>query len=301
MKSDRLRRPEAPVLAPDLRALLEALPVPAMLSAANGTLLHANAAMRQAPYGGARETTKVTLGELGECLLTVVRPVDPQTQRLAALGFMLAGVCHEVSNPLAAIHSMLQILQSKRGVSAETLDKGLASIGANIARVLTITRKLGDFSRAGGEMPVPVAIDAAMEAALALLRHSDQAPGVTVDYRGASGAEVFARAGQLEQILFNILLNAAQAMRGEGRISADLRLEAGAAIITIRDSGPGIAPENLARMFDPFFTTKPAGEGTGLGLAISNEIAHELGGAIRAYNHPQGGACFEVALPLART
>jgi len=297
MKSGRARKPEKLALAADVRALVDALPLPAMLSMPDGALLHANAAMRATP-AGARETTPLALGEFGECTLTIVRPADPQTQRLAALGFMLAGVCHEVSNPLAAIHSMLQILQSKRGVSAETLDRGLASIGANIARVLAITRKLGDFSRVGGEAPTRVAIDAAMEAAIALLRHSDQAPGVSVAWRGASGAAVLARVGQLEQVFFNLLLNAAQAMRGEGRIDAHLRLEGAAAVIALRDSGPGIAPENLARVFDPFFTTKPPGEGVGLGLAISNEVAHELGGAIQAYNHPQGGACFEITLPL---
>jgi C4-dicarboxylate-specific signal transduction histidine kinase len=296
MKSGRLRKPDA--LGADLNALIDALPFPAMLTTAAGTLVHANAAMRAAP-AGARETTTLALGELGECTLSVVRPVDPQTQRLAALGFMLAGVCHEVSNPLAAIHSMLQILQSKRGVSAETLDRGLASIGANIARVLAITRKLGDFSRVGGEAPQRVALDAAMEAALALLRHSEQAPGVSVAYRGASGAAVLARAGQLEQVFFNILLNAAQAMRGAGRINAHVRLDGPAALVTISDSGPGIAPQHLAHVFDPFFSTKPAGEGVGLGLAISNEIAHELGGAIQAHNQPQGGACFEIALPHA--
>jgi C4-dicarboxylate-specific signal transduction histidine kinase len=299
MKSERLRKAHAAQPAPEVRALLDALPFPAMLSAAGGSVLHANAAMREAAQAGTRETARLALAGLGECTLTVLRPADAQTQRLAALGFMLAGVCHEVSNPLAAVHSMLQILQSKRGVNAETLDKGLASIGANIARVLAITRKLGDFSRVGGEAPARLAIDAAMEAASALLRHSDQAPGVTLAYAGASAATVLARAGQLEQVFFNILLNAAQAMGGEGRIDAQVRLEAAAAVITIRDSGPGIAPENLARVFDPFFTTKPAGEGVGLGLAISNEIARELGGEMRASNHPQGGACFEITLPLA--
>src|SRR2546430_16290683 len=85
--------------------------------------------------------------------------VNAQTQRLASLGFMVASVCHEVSNPLAAIHSMLQILQSKRGVTPETLEKGLASIGSNIARVLAITKRLGDLSRVGRDPPRPGAVD----------------------------------------------------------------------------------------------------------------------------------------------
>jgi signal transduction histidine kinase len=214
---------------------------------------------------------------------------------------MVAGVCHDVSNPLAAIHSMLQILQSKRGVSAETLSRGLSSIAANIDRVLAITRKLGHFSRVGTEAPSPVAIDAAMEAAAALLRHSDQGPEVAFAYRGAPGAMVRARPGELDEVLFNILLNAVQAMGGKGRIEAEARVAPDdVALISIRDTGPGIRAEDLPRVFEPFFTTKAPGQGTGLGLAISYEIVHELGGEIRATNDPRGGARFELELPLWR-
>src|SRR6185503_16489150 len=187
------------------------------------------------------------------------RLADAQTQRLAALGFMLAGVCHELSNPLAAVHSMLQILQSKQGVTPETMEKGLASISANIARVLAITRKLGDFSRVDGDAPAPVAIDAAVEAVIVLLRHSEQGPAVSVERHGAPGAAVLARPGQVERVLFNILLNAAQAMRGKGRIEIEALKEGGNIRLSIRDSGPGIAPGHLARVFEPFFSTKPAG------------------------------------------
>ena len=105
-------------------------------------------------------------------------PVPAQTQRLASLGFMVASICHEVSNPLAAVSSMLQILQSRRGVTPETMEKGLASIAANIARVVAITKKLGDFSRVGGDAPARLALDDAVQAAALLLRHS--APGQAV-------------------------------------------------------------------------------------------------------------------------
>ncbi len=226
------------------------------------------------------------------------KQVNAQTQRLASLGFMLAGVCHEVSNPLAAISSMVQILQSKRGVTPETIEKGLVSIASNIARVLVITKKLGDFSRVTGQALAPVAIDDAVEAAAALLRHSPCGHGVGVDYRGAPGTVVLARPGELQQVVFNIFLNAAQAMQGTGRIEASARADGARVALSIRDSGPGIPAEHLGRVFDPFFTTKQPGEGTGLGLAISYEIAHELGGTIHASNHPQGGACFEVEMPM---
>jgi C4-dicarboxylate-specific signal transduction histidine kinase len=222
--------------------------------------------------------------------------IPAQTQRLASLGFMLASVCHEVSNPLAAVSSMLQILQSKRGVTPETMDKGLASIAMNVARVLAITKKLGDFSRVTSEA-APLALDEVVETAAALLRHSPCGHGVGVDYRGAPGVTVLARPGELEQVVFNIFLNAAQAMQGAGRIEAKAKKDNGQIALCVRDSGPGIAAEHLGRVFDPFFTTKQPGEGTGLGLAISYEIVHELGGSIHAANDPQGGARFEIILP----
>ena len=195
---------------------------------------------------------------------------------------------------------MLQILQSKRGVTPETLEKGLASISANVARVLAITRKLGDFSRVGTDSPAAVCVDAAMEEALALLRHSSHGADVHVTYRGAPDARVLARPATLQQVLFNIVQNAAQAMNGVGAIDAETHIEDRAVRIRIHDGGPGIADDVLPRVFEPFFTTKTPGEGTGLGLAISYEIAHELGGTIRASNHPQGGACFDVVLPSIR-
>ena len=220
-----------------------------------------------------------------------------QTQRLASLGFILASVCHEVSNPLAAVSSMLQILKSKRGVTPETMKKGLASIEANIARVLEITRRLGEFSRVGSEAPAPLAIDDAVDSAAALLRHSPWGKGIEVDHKRARGATVASRPGELQQVVFNLLLNAAQAMGGKGRIEVRASRAGEQVRLEVRDHGPGIAPEHLARVFDPFFTTKPPGEGTGLGLAISYEIVHGLGGSIRASNAPEGGACLEVLLP----
>jgi len=223
--------------------------------------------------------------------------VPAQTQRLASLGFMVASVCHEVSNPLAAVSSMLQILQSKRGITPETLEKGLASIEANVARVIAITKKLGDYSRVG-EAAAPLALDAAVQAAQTLLRHSPCGKAVEVQYQGARGATVLARPGELEQVVFNVFLNAAQAMQGTGSIEARARADDGQVALSIRDHGPGIPAEVLPRVFDPFFTTKAPGEGTGLGLAISYEIVQEMGGSIQASNDPRGGARFEIILPL---
>jgi len=265
--------------------------------------------MRTLPGGCRCEILQVSRSPLGTCLAVAdghcampPAPANPQTTRLASLGFMIAGVCHEVANPLSAIHSMVQILQSRRGVTPETLEKGLASIAANLSRVLGITRRLASFSRVPGERCVPVSIDAAVDEAAALLRHNPLGATVAFDYRGAPAAVVLARPGQLQQVIFNAFLNAAQAMRGAGRVSVIATLGPQNTVeLAIRDTGPGIAPGYFERIFEPFFTTKTDGEGTGLGLAISYEIVHELGGDLRAANDPAtGGACFTIALPLFR-
>ena len=292
-----------PALTDELRSLLDALPFPTALLGAGDEVLHVNAAMRArhgrfdpAMLAGAH----VAGTPFGRCVVLLPPAANPQMQRLASLGFMLAGVCHEVSNPLAAIHSMVQILQSRRGVTPETLEKGLGSIAGNIVRVLAITRKLGDFSRVTGDAPGPQPVDVAVREALAVLRHNRWGGAVSVDYQGLPDALTRARPGELQQVLFNVLLNAAQAMDGAGRIEVQTERAPGGGIrVTLRDSGPGIAPEHLERIFEPFFTTKAPGEGTGLGLAISYQIVHELGGSMRAFNLAEGGACVELTLPGA--
>jgi two-component system NtrC family sensor kinase len=251
------------------------------------------------------ETLHLASSPLGTCVTVTDRacalalePANPQTTRLASLGFMVAGVCHEVANPLSAIHSMVQILRSRHGVTPETLEKGLTNIAANLTRVLAITRRLSSFSRVPHEQCISFAVDTVVEEAATLLRHDPFGATVRVDHRGAPGAVVRARPGQLLQVVSNLFLNAAQAMRGMGTVSAATLVRDDAKVeLTIRDTGPGIQAGHLERIFEPFFTTKLAGEGTGLGLAISYVIVHELGGELRASNHAEGGACFTVELP----
>jgi len=108
----------------------------------------------------------------------------------------------------------------------------------------------------------------------------------------------FGNQGQLQEVFYNIFLNAIQAMDGQGRLFVRTHRPAPRQIeVAIHDSGPGIAPRFLGRLFDPFFTTKPAGKGTGLGLSISNEITQEHGGHIRVENDVARGAWFYVRLP----
>jgi signal transduction histidine kinase len=222
-----------------------------------------------------------------------------QTTRLAALGFMVAGVCHEVANPLTAIRSMVQLLQSTSPLSPEMLERGLANISVNVNRVLTITRKLNEFSRSNPDPRSVVAIDEPIVQALQTLTQDPLFRRIEIIHDRSVELSIVGARDQLAQVYANVLVNAAQAMEGSGRIVIQSHTpERRKVEILVRDTGPGIAPGHLGRLFEPFFTTKPSGCGTGLGLAISNEIVLEHGGSMHAENHPAGGACFRIRLPL---
>ena len=244
----------------------------------------------------------------GACLIVMdethlnhLESAHAQTARLASLGFMLASVSHEISNPLAAVHSILQVLQSRNEKSPETLEKGLRNIASSVRRILAITRKLNGFARVGNQPATAFPVDTAIEEAATSFGYDSLGESTELLHERNDAAWVFGQADQLHQIFHNIFLNAAQAMHGVGSISVKTSVFPQTIEITIRDTGPGLAPEVRSRVFDPFFTTKPSGEGTGLGLAISHEIAHEHSGSIRADNHPDGGAEFIVTLPRLTT
>lgn len=232
-----------------------------------------------------------------ETRLQHLESAHAQTARLASLGFMLASVSHEISNPLTAVHSILQVLQAKKGASSETMEKGLRNIASSVRRILAITRKLNVFARVGNETATSFPVDAAIEEAATLFGYDSLGETTELLHEHNADAWVFGQADHVQQIFHNIFLNAAQAMCGKGSITVKTRATARTVEVAIRDTGPGIAPDALAKIFDPFFTTKPSGEGTGLGLAISHEIAHEHDGSIRAENHADGGALFVVTLP----
>jgi signal transduction histidine kinase len=262
--------------------------------------------VRQAHEGTVYEQLWLRRLPAGACLVVVDQTAarqretaDAQTMRLASLGFMVAGVSHELANPLAAIYSMVQILQSNRDVAPEALHKGLASIGANVKRMLDVSRRLVGFSRVGDEPRAPFRVDDAVDEAIAVLRQDRDFGQIEIERRPDPQALVYGNQGQIQEVLYNLLLNAVQAMQGHGRLSVGCRRAAERRIeVAVGDSGPGIPAHLLPRIFEPFFTTKAVGQGTGLGLAISREIAHEHGGTIRLASGPGSGACFCVELPL---
>lgn len=265
--------------------------------------------VRRALPGRAHSCEQIWLCKLaqGACLIVTDQTGhhksefgNAQTIRLASLGFMLASVSHEVSNPLTAIYSIVQILQSKKGVTPAALELGLQNIASSVRRILSITRKLSGFSRVDDQPQLAFSIDSAVEEAIVLFAYDSLGESVQVTHLREAAAVVSGIPGQLQQVFFNILLNAAQAMKGHGSILVTTQLIGTESVeISIRDTGPGLPAEDIPRIFEPFFTTKPGGKGTGLGLAISNEIVHEHGGNVWVENHPEGGACFRIRIPRA--
>ncbi len=222
-----------------------------------------------------------------------------QTARLASLGFMVAGVCHEVSNPLAAVHSMVQLMQASKQPIPALFEQGLGSIAGNVKRILELSRRLVGYTRVVDEPKRTFRLDDVIEDALAALRQEPMCDKVAIKYSSNPGPVLFGHPGQIQEVFFNIFLNAIQAMEGRGQLSIVACVTAPRRVqVAIHDTGPGIPPPALDKLFEPFFTTKPKGQGTGLGLAISNQIVNEHGGTIRVENDAKSGAWFFVQLPL---
>ena len=230
-----------------------------------------------------------------------------QADRLAALGTMAAGVAHEINNPLAYVMLNLEwiarklphVQQDPSSLPAMMVMLDEARQGA--ARVSTIVRELRSFSRADGETRKEVDLASVVQSAIKMVGNEIRHRARVVTSFEPSRA-VLGNAARLEQVVVNLLLNAAQAMpeeradRNEIRISVREDAE-GRAVLEVVDNGDGIPPDVLPHIFDPFFTTKPVGEGTGLGLSICHGIVSSLGGQISAYAEPGSGTTFRVVLP----
>lgn len=260
---------------------------------ADGRVVCERVHLRRAPWGAC-------LTIIDQTELRRLQTVDIQSARLAALGFMVAGVCHEVSNPLTALHSIVQILRSEKQPGAALLEKGLDNIAVNVKRILDISRRLVKFSRVGDEPRVQFAVDDAIEEALGVLHQDGSLRDIELDYRADPSAMVFGNTGQLREIFLNLFINAVQAMAGSGRLSIAAQRAGRMLEVQVCDSGPGVRADAVARIFEPFYTTKAATHGTGLGLAISTEIAREHGGTIELRSNSPQGAVFCVALPSAQ-
>jgi two-component system NtrC family sensor kinase len=224
-----------------------------------------------------------------------------QSEKLSAVGQFVAGVAHELNNPLTSVIGFSEILQE-----AETDENNRAHldrISRSAQRCHKIVASLLSFARQHPPERKLVSLPAVADGVLELMAYELRTSNITVvkDYE-ADLPKTLADAHQLEQVFVNILGNARQAIepsQREGRMVIRTRAVGATVAIEFEDNGPGIRPEHLPRIFDPFFTTKPVGKGTGLGLSLVYGIIQEHGGTISAQSELGRGTTFTISLPIA--
>lgn len=246
------------------------------------------------------------------------------TAKMASLGQLVAGVAHELNNPIGFVYSNMATLRdyveklhkvieaSKQGSAsvakakeeidyefiAQDLPKLISSSEEGARRMRDIVVKLRNFSRLDEAKLKRVDLKEGIETTLSLLQ-GETKNRVRLHTNFEPLPEVLCYASQLNQVFMNILSNASQAIEGEGDIWIHVSEQpAGTARVSIRDSGPGMKKELIDRIFDPFFTTKGVGQGTGLGLSISYEIVKKHGGEIQVKSEPGKGSEFVIQIPV---
>ena len=223
-----------------------------------------------------------------------------QAEKMSSLGKLSAGVAHQLNNPLSGI-----ILFTKLIMEEYQLEPGaredLKRILKDAERCRDTVKELLEFSRQTRYLKQPHDINQAISRTLFLLENQALFHNIEIEKDLASSLpHIQADIQQLNHLFMNLILNAAQAMEGKGKLAVKTysSLENDNIVIKISDTGPGIPKDVFQRIFDPFFTTKNEGEGTGLGLSLAFSIVEEHGGDIRVKNNPDAGATFTVELPI---
>ena len=227
-----------------------------------------------------------------------------RTERLATLGELAAGVVHELNNPLTSITVYAEYLVRKlesQGAEVADLEK-LRRIGASAQRILRFSRDLVQYARPSGKDLEPVDVASVVRQSVSICEHLVERGGIALDVDVDPDLPVIqAIAGQLEQVLINLITNAVHAVehKDSGRVVVRAKVESPSTILLeVGDSGPGISEPDRDRIFEPFYTTKPDGKGTGLGLPIVRNIVEQHRGEIAIATSDLGGAAFRVILPV---
>jgi len=237
-----------------------------------------------------------------------------QSEKMASLGQLTAGLAHEINTPVTAVvgnvkplWNEIARLRDRAGLHGDdVLEASIARLRAIVEvmargaeRTADIVHDLHVFSRVGETTVLPMDLHEGIDVTLRLLRPR-WAERVEVHKDYGAVPHIEASRSQMNQVLVNLLANAFDAIQGPGNIWIGTRVETGQVVVTVRDDGCGIAAEDVGRVFDPFFTTKPVGKGMGLGLAISDSIVRDHGGTLWVASDMGKGSTFTLILPLRR-
>lgn len=237
------------------------------------------------------------------------------SERLAALGRLAAGVAHELGTPLSVIAGRVQRTRRRlraadrddtaRGPRSSPralapgpeVDAALEEVAGQVRRMESVVRQLLDFGRRGELETEEVRLERVCRSAVLAVTELAEESSTSLEVSApVEEIRLEVDAGRLERVLINLLRNAVQAA-GPGRVRLTWEREGGEVRLAVDDDGPGVPEDLRGRIFDPFFTTKRVGEGSGLGLAVVHGLVQELGGTLRVAEGPLGGARFSVALP----
>jgi signal transduction histidine kinase len=270
---------------------------------------------------------------LGKSELESLQAQMVHTEKMASLGQLAAGIAHELNNPVGFIYGNMEILRScaaglerllkfyddaqlpallaaeinaiKKEIDYENSLEDLRSIISDCyggaERIRDVVQNLRLFSRLDEADFKKVDLHEGLESTIRLLSQYYRSGRITLERNYADLPPVDCYAGQLNQVWMNLLVNAAQSISREGKVHVVTRRENEMAVVSISDTGKGIAPEHLKKIFDPFFTTKPVGEGTGLGLSITYGIIERHGGSINIESHLCEGTTVTIAIPINST
>ncbi len=251
-----------------------------------------------------------------------------QSEKMASLGQLVAGIAHEIKNPLNFIYGNTDFLREyiekfnqlidiyeteallevrsraadlKSSINYDFIRRDLMTLIDNFEegakRIHSIIGDLRAFSRMDSDELCPIDLHESIDLALNLVGH-EYRNRLTVRKEYGDLPKVMCHAGKLSQVFMNLLANACQAISEEGEIRIRTSFRDGRAVVEIEDTGKGILPEHLSKVFEPFFTTKPVGEGTGLGLSISYGIVQQHQGTISVDSTPGSGTVFRIELPV---
>ena len=269
-----------------------------------------------------RERLRAAMGEINQFTQKLESKVEQRTaqlkvahqkllqsDRLASLGQLSASVAHEINNPVSSVLNLGMLMQrilKDDGIPPGRLDdfrRYLSQVVSETSRVGRIVSDLLAFSRRSRPQRAPADLNNVVRTTLSLASHKLKLSGVEVDVDLQENLpQVSCDSSQMQQVVLNLLLNAAQATqpKGKGRVAVRTRATADAVLLTVEDDGEGIPQENLAKIFDPFFTTKPEGKGVGLGLAVLYGIVQAHGGEVEVASTTGVGTTFTVSLPLTQ-